>query len=133
MIAVLDSNAALEVVLKREHASLFSEALASADKTVTSELYRIEVVNALWKYYRAKYINAAEAKRLLILSEGLVDEFVPIADYTIEALSESLRLDHPAYDMLYLTLARRFGAVLLTLDNRLRGLAKGEGIPVIPA
>jgi len=46
-------------------------------------------------------------------------------------LNEAIRLKFPAYDMLYLTLARRKGAVLLTLDHSLNMIAKKEGIEII--
>jgi predicted nucleic acid-binding protein len=43
-------------------------------------------------------------------------------------MNEAIRLDYSAYDMLYLTLARRTGALLLTLDKPLNRIAKREGI-----
>jgi len=35
------------------------------------------------------------------------------------------------YDMLYLTLARRMGATLVTLDRPLNAIAKKEGIGIV--
>ena len=40
-------------------------------------------------------------------------------------------LDHSAYDLFYLILARRTGAKLLTLDKKLSSLAINEGIDLI--
>jgi predicted nucleic acid-binding protein len=41
-------------------------------------------------------------------------------------MNEAIRLDYSAYNMLYL--ARRTGALLLTLDKPLNRIAKKEGI-----
>jgi predicted nucleic acid-binding protein len=56
----------------------------------------------------------------LELFENLVDEFVPVSENNLEALNEAIRLDYSAYDILYLTLAMRTGAILLTLDKPLK-------------
>jgi uncharacterized protein with PIN domain len=49
MIVVVDSNAAIEVVLKREKGILFRQLIESADKTITSEFFKIEVANVIRK------------------------------------------------------------------------------------
>ena len=59
---------------------------------------------------------------------SLVDEFVPDTDLWEEALSESLRLRHSPYDLLYLVLARRNAATLLTLDHKLQKLCLDNGV-----
>jgi hypothetical protein len=43
MIVVVDSNAAIEVVLKRKKGSLFRQLIESSEKTITSEFFKIEV------------------------------------------------------------------------------------------
>lgn len=58
----------------------------------------------------------------------LVDEFVPMSELYEEALAESMRLHQPIYDMFYLVLARRNGAVLYTTDKWLNALCKQEGV-----
>ncbi|GHU95390.1 hypothetical protein FACS189479_08920 [Spirochaetia bacterium] len=40
-------------------------------------------------------------------------------------------MDYSAYDMLYLTLARRTGATLITLDKLLNSIAEKEGIEIV--
>ena len=128
MIVVLDSNAAMEIVLKREKAKTLVGLIESAEKIMTSEFFRIEIANVIRKYYHGKYIKKADCGKILELAEGLIDEYVPIRENYLEAFNESIRLNYPAYDMLYLTLARRTGAVLATLDRPLNTIAKKEGI-----
>lgn len=128
MIIVLDSNAAIEIVLKREKGKAFRELIEVSEKIISSEFFRIETANVIRKYYHGKYIKKTDCLKLLELAENLVDEFVPIKENRIEALHEAIRLNYSAYDMLYLTLARKNGAMLLTLDHALNVIAKKEGI-----
>jgi len=53
----------------------------------------------------------------------LVDVIEPDRHLQVEALALVCHLDHPVYDCLYLALARREAAVLLTADQRLQQLA----------
>jgi predicted nucleic acid-binding protein len=131
MIVVLDASAAIEIVFNRSNASLFRGLIELSEKTITTDLYRIEIVNVLWKYYHSKQIDKISAFASLQLAEELIDEFAAISDYNQEALKESLRLDHPAYDFLYLLLARNTNATLLTMDKRLKELAILEGVQTV--
>ena len=131
MIVILDSNAAIEIILKREKGAVFKELIQNAEKTVSSEFFRIEVANVIRKYFQGKYIEKAQGIKIMELAENLVDEFVPIKENRMEALNEAMRLNYSAYDMLYLTLARSMGATLITLDHGLNMLAKKEGIDFV--
>jgi predicted nucleic acid-binding protein len=131
MIVVLDSNAAIAIVLQQRKGIDFSEAIEMSEKVVSSEFFRIEVANVIKKYCKGNFIKREQCSELLEMAEGLVDESIPIKENNIEALNEAIRLDYSAYDMLYLSLARRTGATLLTLDHPLLVLAKKEGISVI--
>ena len=131
MIVVLDSNAAIEIVLKREKGNVFKALIENSEKTVSSEFFRIEVANVIRKYYNGKYIGKAEGIKILELAENLVDEFIPIKVNRLEALNEAISLNYSAYDMLYFTLARNMGAILATLDNGLNKIAKKEGIETV--
>jgi predicted nucleic acid-binding protein len=57
--------------------------------------------------------------------------FIPISENNVEALNEAMRLGYSVYDMLYLILARRTGAILLTLDGPLNKIAEKEGIEIV--
>jgi predicted nucleic acid-binding protein len=131
MIVVLDSSAAVEIVLKREKGALFKGLLEASGRIITSEFFKVEVANVARKYYKGKYIQKDECLKLLTLSKGLVDEFVSIENDHCEALHEAIRLDYSVYDMLYLILARRHEAVLLTCDGPLNTIAEKEGIRTV--
>ena len=131
MIIVLDCDAAIEIVFNRNKGKALRELIATAEKTVSSELFRIEVANVLRKYYQGDHIKKAECGKALELAENLIDEFIPIKENHQEALHESIRLKRSAYDMLYLTIARRMGATLVTLDKSLNAIADNEGIDTV--
>ena len=52
-----------------------------------------------------------------------MDVIEPHCHLQAEALALACHLDHPVYDCLYLALARREAALLLTADQRLLQLA----------
>ena len=131
MIIVLDASAAIEIVLDRPRAGDFDLQLLKADKVITSDLYKAETANVIWKYIQANLLKADQAIRSLELCSGLIDEFYDISENNEEAVNEAIRLNHSTYDLLYLTLARRTGALLLTLDKRLNNIAEEHGIRIL--
>ncbi len=56
-------------------------------------------------------------------ARDLVDQIEPDRHLQVEALAMACHLNHPVYDCLYLALARREAATLLTADRRLQSLA----------
>ena len=128
MTAVLDASAGIEVVLNRSRSDEIASILEVAKKIYVPGLYKAEITNTLWKYLRAGQIQKDGAKEALRIALGLVDEYVDIEEFTDEVLSESVRLDHPSYDIFYLVLARRTSSTLITLDKRFKRLASNEGV-----
>lgn len=131
MIAVVDASAAVEVVLDRPRAEDLRTILEAADYVIAPDLYVSEVTNALWKYARGTPRQS--------LDPSVVDDAVAIPDDLIassslyrEAFGLSLRQNHPVYDCLYLIVARRNTATLITLDKRLASLARTEEVAVAP-
>ncbi|MEI6876144.1 MAG: type II toxin-antitoxin system VapC family toxin [Spirochaetota bacterium] len=120
MIAVLDVSAAIELLLEKEKAPLFKEAIARASWVIAPDLFVSELSNVAWKYCRAKAISHSEAIQLAEDGITLIDDFIPAEELWKEALSEGIKRSHSVYDMLYATLARRNDAVIITND---RGLA----------
>lgn len=130
MTIVLDTSAAVTTILSPALTGSIPDHISTADRVITSELYLVESANVLWKYVRGKVLDRATANETHALLCGLIDEFVPVRQDVVEAMNEAIRLQHPAYDMLYLILARRTGAMLVTLDKTLKKLARQNGIAV---
>jgi len=76
MILVLDANAGIEIALDLPRAQQFLSLVESAEKVITSSLYRAEVANVIWKYVKAGLVPKNVASEKLELAQGLVDEFV---------------------------------------------------------
>jgi predicted nucleic acid-binding protein len=131
MTIVLDANAGIEISLVREKSAMLSQFIEKSAKVITSQLYKAETTNVISKYVKGGYLNKDEALEKLSFCDGLIDEFFDISDHKEEALIESIRLNHSAYDFLYLVLARRNGARLITLDKKLRELCVKCGIETV--
>ncbi len=128
MTAVLDASAAIELIRKADKAELIETYLLHSNLIISSDLYKAECANALWKMAKAGMIKHDELSTLLEQCYKLVYSFVNIGENSTESLFEANRLGHPVYDMLYFTLARRTGAIMLTMDRRLTRLCKESGI-----
>lgn len=72
-------------------------------------------------------------KMTLVKALQLIDQFIDPVDSVLESLHEAIRLDHSAYDMFYLTLARRKAATLLTSDKKLYDLCISQGVDAVLA
>ena len=60
MIAVLDTSAAVEVVLKRESSALFTDFIAEADLVIAPTLLITEATNVFWKYQKFSKVPIRE-------------------------------------------------------------------------
>ena len=131
MRVVLDANAAVEVALEGKSAERLSAMLSQSEEVIAPELLIPEIVNAVWKYHQFAEFDLGKCDKLIELSVGLIDRFVPNREIYREAFALSrIQKSRAAYDMFYLALALREDAVLLTLDATLKKEAKRAGIRV---
>lgn len=128
---VLDTNVAFEIAFSGLRADEYRKILENASSVIVPDLYKSEITNVLWQYVRAGHLDEQNAKILMIDLMNLVDNYVGAEENSVESLHEAIRLNHSTYDMFYFTLARRFGAVLLTMDKKLKETAEREGVQVI--
>ncbi len=128
---VLDACAICEMVRQTTDGQALLALLLRDDAVVSCELVRAEVVSVFRKLSRIEGLNPSEAERYVEAGLGLVDEFFPIQPMQVEALRESIRLDHSSYDMFYFVLARRTGATLFTTDRKLMRLCENHGVDCI--
>jgi predicted nucleic acid-binding protein len=102
--------------------------LHNAELVLAPELIITEVVNTFWKYLRAGALTRPLSERGIRTTLDLVDEFAPMEPLAVEAFNLATLTERAAYDMFYLVLARRNGAVLVTADETLRRNARHLGI-----
>lgn len=123
MKLVLDASAVVRIIEGSPRADGIQQALLSADLVLAPELMLTEVANALWRLQRAGQLEASGLQQRLSRASDLVDAIEPDRNLLAEALALATHLDHPVYDCLYLVLARREVATLLSTDQRLLDLA----------
>lgn len=122
MITVLDASAAVAISMNLPHATKFQPQIEKSDLVIAPDLFVAEVSNAVWKYVKAGVFGSEQSDCVLERAIGLVDTYEPSLALYREAYALSVAHLHPVYDALYLVLARRNNAVLVTLDRRLAEL-----------
>lgn len=95
---------------------------------IAPDLVLIELLNAGWKTHRAGAITGEQLQAMTSLTPQLLGAVVPTDRSLLQgALAWCRRLDHPAYDCLYLALAEQRGGTLVTADQRLlKALSRAE-------
>ncbi len=120
---VLDASAAVRLITGDPAASPWLQQIAGAPLVLAPELMLSEVANTLWKLHGTDNLGGLDPQELLADARDLVDQIEPDRHLQVEALALACHLNHPVYDCLYLALARREAAQLLTADQRLQTLA----------
>ena len=115
---VVDASVAVKWLVAEEDADIADRLAASEQELHAPRLMASEVANVLWRKVRQGQIERAEAGAAMAL---LTD--VPVRwndDETVgaDAVRLALALDHPVYDCVYLALAHRIGATVVTADRR---------------
>ena len=85
------------------------------------ELLVAECTNILWKKVRRHELTGEEAGIAARLIERADIELHPMRPLVAAATEMAIALDHPAYDCLYLALAKARGLRFVTADRRLFG------------
>ena len=125
---VLDPCAACEMARRTEEGLALWSLLIEEEDVVSCNIMTAELISIVRKLRRKGSITPSVAYGLYHKAQAIVDEFYPIEELQDEVLSESIRLDHSAYDMFYFVLARRLGATLFTLDRKLMNLCADNGV-----
>ncbi len=128
MIAVLDVSAAAELILKRSNAVRVGDALSRADWVLVPGLYVAELSNVFWKYHQFHDMPHETCEQAIETGLALPDTFSDDRELQREAFSMACRGTHSVYDMLYLVLARRHAAYLLTMDKGLKRFAEAHDV-----
>jgi predicted nucleic acid-binding protein len=131
MIIVLDASAALEIALNRESGEIFRGELKKSDLVISPDIFPSEITNAFWKYACFSKLDIEKCKEGINYCINLVDDYIQTKTICTEVFTESVISAHSAYDIFYLIVARRNGALLLTKDKKLKKKAKELNIGII--
>jgi predicted nucleic acid-binding protein len=118
---VLDASVAAKTYLEEAGADAATELLAGPVKLLAPELIRMEVAGALCRRVRMGELDASEAEIrcqhwLAELDKGLFT-LTPDRELLPEAVALATKIKHALQDCLYLAVAIRFHAPLVTADR----------------
>lgn len=131
MIIILDTSAAIEIILGRKYAKKLGGQVADANWVIAPGLFIPEVTNVFWKYFQFSDLPISQCEMFIEETLDLPDEYVNDAMLYKEAFALACQTQKPVYDMFFLTLARRNNGYLMTLDKALAQTAKKNAIRFI--
>lgn len=117
---VLDCCAAIEMAKNTETGAALRYFIEPEEELVAPVLFAMEAANAAWAHVHAGGFDAETGQNLMADTLAMPDRLLPVEELLLEAYAEAVALDHSVYDMIYLVLARRHAATLLTCDKRLQ-------------
>lgn len=77
-----------------------AQALREATVAIAPGLFTAEMANGLRAYVEKGIFTAAETIDRYEEALGLLDDIVPDRELGVEALTEAMRVHHPAYDLI---------------------------------
>jgi predicted nucleic acid-binding protein len=115
---VVDASVAIKWVVE-EGGTAKALAVRQHNRLMAPELMLAECANILWKKVRRGELTASESRFAAMLIEGTGVEFVEMRALIVESAELAFMLNHPAYDCMYIALARQEACQLITADQRL--------------
>ena len=115
---VVDASVAVKWLVVEEDADVARELATSGQDLHAPRLMASEVANTLWRKAQAGEIERRAAGVLMANVPDMPVRWGAEELVVGDALRLALALDHPVYDCLYLALALRMGATVVTADRR---------------
>jgi predicted nucleic acid-binding protein len=122
---VVDASVALKWVIDEEGSEAAGE--LAGEPLSAPGLLLAECANVLWVKAQRKEISPQEVFERLDLLRSAPVLLVPVQDLVEDATRLAIELEHPVYDCLYLALAMRQDARLVTADRRLARAVRAHG------
>ncbi len=130
MRLVVDASVAVKWFVEEEGSDAADRLLDGSHDLFAPRLLASEVGNALWRKVHRGEIERSRAGALAAAIPDMAVSWASDEGISSDAVRLSLALDRPVYDCLYLALAYRISATLVTADarfvNALAGTEHGE-------
>ena len=127
MRLVVDASVAVTWLVEEEHSDAADRLLGGNHELFAPRLMASEVGNALWRKVRMGELERSRAGALAAAISEMAVRWTEDEEVGPDAVRLSLALDRPVYDCVYLALAHRLGATLVTADVRfVNALAETE-------
>ena len=118
MRLVVDASVAVKWLIAEDDSEAARELAASGEELHAPRLMACEVANALWRKARLGEIARGDAGAMLAAVQDMPVRWGADEAVCADAARIALALDRPVYDCVYLALAHRIGAVVVTADLR---------------
>ena len=125
MTLTIDTSVALKLVLLEPGTPEVWAMVQSNEKLIAPDIIHAEMANGLWANALSKRIMPDQAIELNMAWQPMIDEIHDTAALTDHALKLSFALNHAIYDCLFLALAIRESAPLVTADKKFLSLLEG--------
>ena len=127
MRLVVDASVAVKWLVEEEHSDAANRLLGGTHELFAPRLMASEVGNALWRKVRMGELERSRAGALAAAISEMAVRWTEDEEVGPDAVRLSLALNRPVYDCVYLALAHRLGATLVTADVRfVNALAETE-------
>ncbi len=116
---VVDASVAVKWFVPEVHTSSAVRLVENAHDLLAPDLLIAEFGNILWKKVRMQELTPSDARQIAASFRRVPMTMEPTAGLLEAALELALRLDRTVYDSMYLALAIKTGAPMITADTRL--------------
>ena len=118
MRLVVDASVAVKWLVAEDDSEAARELAASGEDLHAPRLMACEVANALWRKARLGEIERGDAGAMLAAVQDMPVRWGADEAVCADAVRIAQVLDRPVYDCVYLALAHRIGAAVVTADLR---------------
>jgi predicted nucleic acid-binding protein len=123
---VIDASVVVKLYFEEEHSKAAEQCVARAGQLLAPDLLWAETANVIWKRHRRGDLAADAAIEIAEQVLAMPVTIHPSSGLIPDALDLAVRLDRTVYDCMYLALAVRTKAVLVTADKRLVNALAGS-------
>ena len=131
MIIVLDASAAIEIALNNARSEKYRSLLKESDLVIAPDTFPSEITNVFWKYAHFSKMPAEQCDKGIAYCLDLIDDYIQTRAICREVFAESIKKEHSSYDIIYLIVARRHNAAILSRDRKMNKIAKELGIKIL--
>jgi len=118
MTLVVDASVAMKWLVREPGNEAARALFDEPDPLIAPDWLLIDAASTLWKKVQRSELLGIHAARHLTDLPEFFSRLYPSAPLADEALEQGFRLHHSVYDCLYLALARREAATLVTADEK---------------
>ncbi|MYG50904.1 MAG: type II toxin-antitoxin system VapC family toxin [Rhodospirillaceae bacterium] len=118
MRVVVDASVAVKWLIAEDDSVAARKLAADGEELHAPRLMASEIANAVWRRARLGEIGRSEASAMIASVPGMPVRWNADETVCADAVRLALALDRPVYDCVYLALAYRLEARLVTADRR---------------